>query len=432
MLASSMRTTPSGYFTSRWGEPEYTDWLDESMSWKKTCYIGDWSFMWERKYTGKDVLEFFSKYTVNSFEKFAIGQAKHAIHTNVDGKVIHEGILSRIGEDEYVLFGRGSFLMDYYLTKESTLDVHSEVLDLFVLQVSGPTALQTAERATGQSLKDVKFMHSVPARVGNSDVRVLRQGMAGNIGFEFQGPREQIQEVRNEILAAGEKFGIRELGGRAVFINHLEACFPTIITDYLPAIFGDDMSEYREQFLANLPPASRTFNITGSFASDDFADYYRSPIELGWSRTVNFNHNFVGRAALEREKENPSRVIRTLVWNAEDVQDVHNSYFGKGEPYRFMDMPRDQRGFAWNDRVIRGSQTVGIATSRGYSYHFREMLSLAVMDVGHSEIGTEVEVVWGEPGTRQKLVRAHVAPAPYADPSDRRIDLRRVGSQKAR
>jgi hypothetical protein len=28
-----MRTTPPGYFTVRWGLPEYTDWIDESMSW---------------------------------------------------------------------------------------------------------------------------------------------------------------------------------------------------------------------------------------------------------------------------------------------------------------------------------------------------------------------------------------------------------------
>jgi hypothetical protein len=41
---SSMRRAPEGDAWSRFGEPEYTDWLDESLSWKQTCYIGDWSF----------------------------------------------------------------------------------------------------------------------------------------------------------------------------------------------------------------------------------------------------------------------------------------------------------------------------------------------------------------------------------------------------
>ncbi len=36
-----MRTVLPGYYNVRFGEPEYTDWMDESMSWKQTCYIGD-------------------------------------------------------------------------------------------------------------------------------------------------------------------------------------------------------------------------------------------------------------------------------------------------------------------------------------------------------------------------------------------------------
>jgi vanillate/3-O-methylgallate O-demethylase len=90
-----MRRTPEGYFTVRWGLPEYTDWIDESMSWKETCYIGDWSFLWERRFRGRDALKFLSGVSVNSFAKFEIGQSKHAIHCNDAGEIIHEGILSR-------------------------------------------------------------------------------------------------------------------------------------------------------------------------------------------------------------------------------------------------------------------------------------------------------------------------------------------------
>jgi vanillate/3-O-methylgallate O-demethylase len=57
---AEMRCTPEGHFTVRWGQPEYTDWIDESMSWKETCYIGDWSFLWERRFRGRDVLKLFS------------------------------------------------------------------------------------------------------------------------------------------------------------------------------------------------------------------------------------------------------------------------------------------------------------------------------------------------------------------------------------
>lgn len=59
MNTNDMRKTPEGYFTSRWGQPEYTDWIDESMSWKQTCSLGDWSFLWERKFKGPDALRLF-------------------------------------------------------------------------------------------------------------------------------------------------------------------------------------------------------------------------------------------------------------------------------------------------------------------------------------------------------------------------------------
>jgi vanillate/3-O-methylgallate O-demethylase len=67
----------------------------------------------------------------------------------------------------------------------------------------------------------------------------------------------------------------------------------------------------------------------------------------------------------------------------------------------------------WADRVSLDGETVGVATSRGYSYYFRQMISLSTLDIAVSEIGTELLVRWGKPNERQKEIRAVVAPAPY-------------------
>jgi vanillate/3-O-methylgallate O-demethylase len=74
------------------------------------------------------------------------------------------------------------------------------------------------------------------------------------------------------------------------------------------------------------------------------------------------------------------------------------------------------------DKVLKDGHLVGVSSSRGYSYYFRKMLSLCTIDVAHSEPGTEVEVVWGNPGKPQKNIRATVAPAPYKK-DNRRADL---------
>jgi vanillate/3-O-methylgallate O-demethylase len=409
---AAMRTTPPGYFTSRWGLPEYSDWRDESMSWKEACYIGDWSFLWERRFKGPDAIRLFSDISVNSFTKFDIGQSKHVIHCDDNGKVIHEGILSRLSEDELMLFGRGCFWADYKL-RHGNYDCTSKADDWFNLQVSGPSAIYVVEKASGQGLRDVKFMHSGKIKIAGCELLALRQGMAGEIGFELQGPMTHHKAVYDAIMEAGKDFGIRKLGGRTVFINHLEACFPTIITDYCPAIFGDDMKEYRDEFQAAMPGFAATFNIAGSFEGNDISAWYRNPVELGWGKNVKFDHDFIGRKALEPEVASPKRLMRTLVWNPQDIIDVYASQFRQEQPYDYMEMPRDQRGFMYADKVVKNGKPVGVATSRGYSFYFREMLSLCTIDVAQSEPGTEVTVVWGNPGTPQKEIRATVAPAPY-------------------
>lgn len=412
MSIAEMRKPPEGYFNTRFGLPEYTDWMDESMSWKEDCYIGDWSFLWERRFKGPDVMKLFSDISVNSFAKFDILQSKHVIHCNEAGKVIHEGILSRLSEDEVMLFGRGGFWVDYKL-RHGNYNVTSTVDDWFNFQVSGPKAIHVVEKLAGQNLRDTKFMHSAKFNVAGVEVLALRQGMAGEIGFELQGPNSRAKEVYQAVLDAGRDFGIRRLGARVTMINHLEACFPTIITDYMPAMFGPDMADYLAEFKAAMPGFAQTLNIAGSFEADDISAWYRSPVELGWSKVINFDHDFIGRATLEKEKANPTRTIRTLVWNPDDVIDVYASLYKKGASYDFMDMPRDQRGFMYADKVLKDGKEVGVSTSRGYSYYFREMLSLCVIDVAHSDIGTEVEVIWGNPGSPQKKVRARVQPAPY-------------------
>jgi vanillate/3-O-methylgallate O-demethylase len=421
---ASLREPAPGHFHTIFGSPEYTGWMDESLSWKETCYIGDWSFLWGRRYRGRDALRLFSDISVNSMRSFEIGQSKHAIHCNARGKVIHEGILSRFGDEDLICFGRGVFLASYVADK-GEYEVDIEDLDWANYQVQGPNALYVLERACGESLRDVGFMRSKMVRIADHEVVALRQGMSGELGFELQMPKEHGPSIYQAILDVGRDYGIRRMGGRVALINHLEACYPTTNHDYLPAIFDNDMEEYRDVLARGMPQLySLMHRIEGSFESDDIRDWYRSPVELGWARNIKFDHEFTGRAALETEIQRPKRTIVTLVWNSEDVQDVYNSLFRKAEePYRFMEMPRENRGVTLADRVEHDGELVGVSTSRGYSLYFREMISLCTIDLAYREPGTAVVVIWGEPGQRQKMIRATVAPAPYK-PHRGRVDLR--------
>ncbi|HET6509013.1 MAG TPA: hypothetical protein VFG42_19625 [Baekduia sp.] len=403
-----------------WGGLEYTTWQDEQLSWKTDCYIGDWTFLWEWRFTGPEALKLIADHSVNSFATFAVGQAKHTIQCDERGQIIHEGIVLRLGEEEFLSFGMGGFYLAHRL-RAGGYDAEAVSEDWFNYQVSGPKALFAVEAAAGQSLRDVKFMHAGDITIAGHRVKAMRQGMAGEIGYELIGAREHGDDVYQAVLAAGQPFGIRRMGARVAMINHLEACFPTLTFDYVPAIHG---TPYYAELEAALPFLSQLFRVKGSFEGTEIADWYRNPVELGWGRNVKFDHDFVGRDALQREVTAPRREIVTLRWNADDVTDVYRSQLSTDGPrYQYMEIPRDLKGYMWADRVLLPDGTdVGVSTSRGFSEYFKEMLSLCTIDVAHTEPGTEVVVVWGDPGSPQKEIRATVAPAPYKT-DNRRADV---------
>jgi vanillate/3-O-methylgallate O-demethylase len=407
---------------------EYTNWFEEQLSWKETCYIGDWSFMPDLHVTGPDVLDLFSDLTVNTFEDFKVGKVKHAAQCNEDGKVIGDGIMYRVGEEEVYTQHLAAWPMFNAETKG--YDVTAEIHDSFIYQVQGPNSLYVLEELTDAPLRDMSFMNVQTIDIAGRKVRIIRQGMSGEVGFELQGPQTYGDDVWEAVVEAGQDYGLRRLGRRTHMLNHLEMCFATRGHHYLPAIYGDEMAEYREWLDAE-DPAEANFTLSGSFKGDDISDWYRSPVELGWGRSINFDHDFIGKEALKEELENPERRIVTLEWDAEDVIDVYASLFRNGDHYKFMDVPYQRYRAIEADSVRINGEEVGVSTGRGYSYYFNTMISLCVIDREHAERGKEVTILWGEGGDpanpkiephTQKEITATMAPAPYKE-DRRRTDL---------
>ena len=401
---------------------EYTDWIDESMSWKDTLYIGDWSPLAKMRVRGREALKFFSGVAVNSFARFEVGQAKHIILCNRAGKIMGEGVLMRLAEEDFLFTsGPGVAWADYQFRKGGFDAEATQIGDRqFILQLQGPNSLFVLEQATGESLRDIAFMRFRDTGIGDLRFKALRQGMAGEVGYELHGPIDQARDVFQALMRHGQDFGIRRLGGRTKMVNHVEACFPTPSVDYVPAIFGDDEREFATSYFSANARANYR-RTDGSFVYSDIGELYRTPVELGWRRNVKFDHDFIGRAALEPEVAAPQRLMVTLEWNADDCAEVYASLF-RDTPYLYMEMPRNILGCVFADAVLRDGATVGVSTSRCYSYHFRKMLSLCVLDAPLCLPGTEVGVLWGRPGTPQKTIRATVAPAPYKK-DNRRLDV---------
>jgi vanillate/3-O-methylgallate O-demethylase len=140
--------------------------------------------------------------------------------------------------------------------------------------------------------------------------------MAGEPGVEIWGPYDEREEIARAILEAGKEFGLVPVGSRAYATNTLESGW---MPSPLPAVYTDErMKKYREWLPANSYEA--TGAIGGSFVSSKIEDYYLTPYEIGYGPFVKFDHDFIGREALEKMNGGQGgRRKVTLAWNGEDV-----------------------------------------------------------------------------------------------------------------
>jgi vanillate/3-O-methylgallate O-demethylase len=244
--------------------------------------------------------------------------------------------------------------------------------------------------------------------------------MAGAPGLEVWGPYEEREEIREAIITAGRDYGLIQVGARAYATNTLESGW---IPSPLPAVYsGAKLRPYRQWLTASSYEASGS--LGGSFYSDRIKDYYLTPYELGYGPFVKFDHDFIGREALEKIADGPHRKKVTFAWNADDVTKVFRSLLRPGEAhYKYIDLPLSNYASASYDKVLKGRKLAGLSMFSGYSYNERSMLSLGIVDPD-IEIGTELKLVWGEEGggTRKSTVERHeqfkirviVSPVPYS------------------
>lgn len=411
---------------------EFSNWRDEQLSWKETCALFDQSHHMTDLYVeGPDALKLLSDLGVNSFKNFKVNQAKQFIACNHDGYVIGDVILFYLDQNKFNLVGRPPACNWVHYNAETGGYKATVVRDersaanqgqrkSFRYQIQGPNALRVMEKVMGKPAPEIRFFNMEIVTIAGRSVHALRHGMVGQPGWELFGPWKDGEEVRNAILEAGREFGIRQVGARAYPTTCLESGW---IPSPLPAIYtGQQMKAYREW----LKPTSyeATASLGGSFYSENIENYYLTPYDLGYGPFVKFDHDFIGRQALEKMDQNRRKKV-TLVWNKDDIKRAWGSLFDGGDIDKYIDLPLANYSTLPYDKVMKDQKVVGISTYTGYTYSERAMLSLGVVDSQYGEIGTELAVVWGEENRgspkptverhKQVTIRATVASIPYAE-----------------
>src|SRR6476661_3305704 len=255
--------------------------------------------MYKTWISGKDALKLISDLGINSVANFPVNMAKQFVPVSPEGGVIGDGILFHLDEDEYVFVGRAPVAnwLEFKGSKGYDVEIRNDPRstsrpygnavsrDVWRFQIQGPNAWPIIEKLHGGDLEQLKFFRMDSMNIGGEQVRTLRHGMAGAPGLE-------------------------PCGSRAYSSNTLESGW---IPSPLPAVYtAEEMRDYREWLPANGYEATNA--LAGSFVSDNIQDYYLNPWELGYGSFVKFDHDFIGRDALEKIEADSQRKKVTLAW----------------------------------------------------------------------------------------------------------------------
>ena len=300
----------------------------------------------------------------NSLPK--IGRTVLTAMLNPEGKIVGEFSISRIGEEEFFLFGSQAAEIHHprwflaHLPKNSQIRFETLALSMVGLTVAGPRSRDVLQKLTGTSLatKDFPFMSFRRVNIGNAPVWLSRMTYTGDLGYEIWIAPEYQRYLFDLIWDAGKEFDMRLFGFRALITMRLEKNFGTWFREYRPIY---------------------------------------TPLEAGMERAMKFDHEFIGRAAVEAEmKTGPAR---KLVMFTVDVD---------------IERPADVIG---DEPVFHGGKVVGWITSGGYAHYSGVSLAMGYIPADLAKPGTtgfEIEIIG-------KMRPASLQLEPVLDPSGSRM-----------
>ncbi len=390
---------------------------DELLACRETAWLGSFlNISPVYDISGPDTVKLLNYVCVNrDFAKLKVGKSRHAIFCNEKGQMLADGVLMRMDEEVYRSYWLAPILSYYVDTLGLDVTGHW-VFDDFFFQIDGPKSLEIMEKASRTDLHDLKFAQNKHITIAGTDVHIHRLGMSGCLAYEMHGDRAKAEDVYGAILEAGKEFGIKRLAFPNYCRNHTQAGYPNqwIHFWYPYHSSGEKLSEYVKE-CPYINPQFKTYPFFGS-AADDPENAFVTPFDVDWDYLINYDHDFIGKEALLKLKEDQPRKAVTLEWNAEDIGKAYATQFS-GTDVKPCDNFRQvgdggEAPFVMS-KVMDGDKMVGVASGRTQDFYHSRMISLGFIKKEHAEEGTELTVIWGTNPDTAVPIRVKVAQFPY-------------------
>ena len=367
----------AGYFASA----VYADFHDiEYNAIREAAAVIDVSPLYKYRVSGPDALRLTDRVITRDTTKMKVGQVFYTPWCDEHGKVIDDGTVHRVGDQE-IRWTAADPQFRWLTLNAAGLDVQIEDVteSLGALALQGPFSRAVLEAATGEDFSDLRYFRRRASQISGVEIDVSRTGYTGDLGYELWVPAESAPEVWDALFAAGKAYAIRPAGMLALDVVRLEAGLIMLEVDYTSA----------------------------RHAMNPEQNY--SPYELGLGKLVSFDKgDYVGRRALQAEVA-AGGPERRLVGLQLDWYDIERLFDAQGLP----------PGLApYVDRspvpVFANGRQVGKATSHGWSPVLKQALALAFVPARHERVGGRLQVEWTVEGRRGR-VAATVVELPFLD-----------------
>ncbi len=369
----------SGY----WASSAYADAHDiEYNAIREAAALIDVSPLYKYRVSGPDAARLVDRVITRDASKLKVGQVFYTPWCDEHGKVIDDGTVHRLADDEYRWTAADPQLRWLTLNARGlAVDIEDVTEAVAAVALQGPLSRAVLEAATHEDFGDLRYFRRRPSKLAGFEIDVSRTGYTGDLGYELWIPAARALEAWDALMTAGKPHGIRPAGMLALDVVRLEAGLVLLEVDYTSA----------------------------RHALNPEQNY--SPYELAMGRLVDLKKaDFVGRLALRQEQARggPKRrlVGVALDWDAIDGL------------YRSQDLPPAISPSVNRTPVpvfaARGDTQIGKLTTHGWSPILKGAIGLGQVPPTHEAVGMRLQTEWTVEGRRGR-VEAQVVPLPFLD-----------------
>src|ERR1700741_1025284 len=330
---------------------------------------------------GPDATKLVNRVIARDINKVAVDQVIYCCWCDPAGKVIDDGTITRLGENDYRWTAADPSLRWF---KQNALGLDVQIEDISekvaALALQGPTSGKLLHAVADANIAGLKYFRVTHGKIAGVSVDISRTGYTGHLGYEIWIPWKDGLKVFDALINKGRAFDIHPAGMVALDIARIEAGLILIEVDYI----SSKRALIEEQKYA--------------------------PGEIGLGKLVDLKkESFVGRDALaaEAKKGGPARHLVGLEINWNEVEALYEK-IGMAPQ-----VPSTASRVAVP--VYRGGRQVGKATSTTWSPTLKRMVALASISRESATLGSTLSMELTVEASR-KTVSAKVAPLPFFNP----------------